>query len=211
MLGTAVTPGPTTPMQSLLYPNCSSPLSKVIVKESLQDWCRMDLSMVNIGEGEGTRCSGRSDNFIFNLAAEGREESRYMMSWRSMGGMGRITTCPVLGRSYLKSRVHLFLPYLKMEFNQREYRWGQRRGLIEKTCSPTGRNWWNWDYLPCEVRSDLTEVYKLTETSFKAEFVWVFEGIGQPRIWRDRFNVRETKNRLILLRKAALMEWFSPM
>lgn len=66
---------PTTPVQSLLYPNCSSPLSKVIVEESLQDWCRMDLPIVNIGEGEGTRCSGRSNIFIFNLAADGREES----------------------------------------------------------------------------------------------------------------------------------------
>lgn len=69
ILGTAVTPGPTTPVQSLLHPNCGSPLSKVIVEESLQDWCRIDLSMVTVGEGEGTKYSGRSN--IFNLAANG--------------------------------------------------------------------------------------------------------------------------------------------
>lgn len=138
------------PPHQWLHLNCNNPLSKVIVEESLQDWCRIDLSMVTRGEGEGARCSGRSNIFFFNLAANGREESWYVVSWRSMGGVGGISTCPVPGRSYLKSRVHLFLSYLNIKLNQREYSWRQGGGVIEKRCSPTGRNRWNWDYLSCE-------------------------------------------------------------
>lgn len=41
MLGTAVTPGPTALVRSLLHPNHSSPLNAVISGESLQDYYRV--------------------------------------------------------------------------------------------------------------------------------------------------------------------------